>query len=426
MNFIEELRWRGMLQDITPGTEEFTNKNKIAGYVGFDPTASSLHIGNLATIMLLVHLQRAGHKPFALVGGATGMIGDPSGKSEERKFLSEETLQANLLGIKTQLMKFLDFSEKNNGAEIVNNYDWFKEIGFLGFLREVGKHITISYMLAKDSVTKRLETGISFTEFSYQLLQGYDFFHLYTQKNVKLQMGGSDQWGNITTGTELIRRKSDGEAFALTCPLVTKADGSKFGKSESGNVWLDPKMTSPYKFYQFWLGVADSEVEKLLKTFTFIEAETLSSLLNEHHQAPHLRIAQKYLAEDITKRVHSAHDLQMAIEASDILFGKGTTETLSKLDEATFLSVFDGVPQILLSKEEFSQTKNITDLLSIVSQNQIFTSKTEARKMIAAGGISINKEKYTEPESMPRLQTLNDKYLLIQKGKKNYYLILIT
>ncbi|MBN2813160.1 MAG: tyrosine--tRNA ligase, partial [Bacteroidales bacterium] len=355
MNFIEELRWRGMIHDVMPGTEEQLAKEMTAGYIGFDPTADSLHIGNLLPIMLLFHFQRCGHKPIALVGGATGMIGDPSFKAEERKFLDEETLRYNLSCQRKQLEKFLDFNCGANSAEIVNNYDWFREFSFLGFLREVGKHITVNYMMSKDSVKKRLETGISFTEFSYQLIQGYDFYHLYREKKCRLQMGGSDQWGNIVTGTELIRRKDGGEAYALTCPLVTKADGGKFGKSEKGNVWLDPAKTSPYAFYQFWLNTSDEDAEKYIKIFTLLTQEEIAGIINEHKEAPHLRILQKKLATEVTRMVHSAEDVDTAVEASEILFGKGTAETLKKLDEATFLSIFDGVPIFQINKSQLEQ-----------------------------------------------------------------------
>jgi tyrosyl-tRNA synthetase len=422
MTFIEELRWRGMIHDIMPGTEEQLEKEMTAGYIGFDPTADSLHIGNLLPIMLLVHFQRSGHKPIALVGGATGMIGDPSFKAEERKFLDEETLRHNLDCQRKQLEKFLDFNCGANSAEIVNNYDWFREYSFLGFLRDVGKHITVNYMMSKDSVKKRLETGISFTEFSYQLIQGHDYYHLYKQKNCKLQMGGSDQWGNIVTGTELIRRKDGGEAYALTCPLVTKADGGKFGKSEKGNVWLDPVKTSPYAFYQFWLNTSDEDAEKNIKIFTLLTQKEITELTNEHKQAPHLRILQKRLATEMTLMVHSPEDLEMAIEASEILFGKGTAETLKKLDETTFLSVFDGVPMFNVNKESLNTGLNIVDLLG--EKTSIFPSKGEARKMIKNGGVSINKARIDDEfYCVKQSDVLNDKFILVQKGKKNYYLL---
>ncbi len=425
MTFVEELRWRGMLHDIMPGTEEHLNKEMTTGYIGFDPTADSLHIGSLLPIMLLVHFQRAGHKPLALVGGATGMVGDPSGKSEERKFLDEETLNYNLSCQRRQLEKFLNFDCGANSAEIVNNYDWFREFSFLDFLRDVGKHITVNYMMAKDSVKKRLETGISFTEFSYQLVQGYDYFYLYSHKNCRLQMGGSDQWGNIVTGTELIRRKDGGEAFALTCPLVTKADGGKFGKSEKGNIWLDPAKTSPYAFYQFWLNVSDEDAVKYIKLFTLLGKAEIEDLIAEHGIAPHMRLLQKKLAETVTLMVHSKEGLEAAMEASDILFGKGTTETLRKLDEATFLSVFDGVPLSSLDRNTFVPGINIVDLLG--EKTEIFPSKGEARRMIKGGGVSLNKGKMEDETYTVGLSDLiNNKYILIQKGKKNYYLITIN
>jgi tyrosyl-tRNA synthetase len=422
MTFIEEIRWRGMIHDIMPGTEEQLNKEMTSGYIGFDPTADSLHIGNLLPIMLLVHFQRSGHKPIALVGGATGMIGDPSFKAEERKFLDEGTLQHNLACQKKQLEKFLDFNSGANSAEIVNNYDWFREFTFLGFLREVGKHITVNYMLSKDSVKKRLETGISFTEFTYQLIQGHDYYHLYKFKNCKLQMGGSDQWGNIVTGTELIRRKEGGEAYALTCPLVTKADGGKFGKSEKGNVWLDPIKTSPYAFYQFWLNTSDDDAEKYIKLFTLLTQKEIEYLVLEHKQAPHLRLLQKKLATAVTQMVHSSAGLEMAIAASEILFGKGTAEMLKKLDESTFLSVFDGVPLYAIDKELLKAGINIVDLLG--EKTAIFPSKGEVRRMIAGGGVSVNKVK-VEDEALlvDGNHLLNNSYILVQKGKKNYYLI---
>jgi tyrosyl-tRNA synthetase len=425
-NFIEELKWRGMIHDVMPGTEERLNKEMASGYVGFDPTAASLTIGNLVSIMLLVHFQQAGHKPVALVGGATGMIGDPSGKAEERKLLSEESLRHNQESIKKQLSKFLDFKTGKNAAELVNNYDWFKDFGFLGFLRDVGKHLTVNYMMAKESVKKRLETGISFTEFSYQLLQGYDFYHLYKEKKCILQMGGSDQWGNITAGTELIRRMDGGEAFALTSPLITKADGTKFGKSESGNVWLDPEMTSPYKFYQFWLNASDEDAAKWIRIFTLLGKEEIEKLIQEHQKEPHLRVLQKSLAKDITIRVHSEEDFHTAVKASEILFGKSTTDDLKSINEATLLSVFEGVPQVDLKKDEYLSTQNVTDLLSTTTQSLIFPSKGEARKMISSGGVSINKTKIESPDQKVDFELLQKKYLLVQKGKKNYYLVRIN
>jgi len=425
MTFVEELRWRGMVHDMMPGTEEQLNQEMTTGYIGFDPTADSLHIGNLLPIMLLVHFQRDGHKPLVLVGGATGMVGDPSGKSEERKFLDEKTLNYNLSCQRRQLEKFLNFDCGANSAEIVNNFDWFREFSFLDFLRDVGKHITVNYMMAKDSVKKRLETGISFTEFSYQLVQGYDYFYLYSHKNCRLQMGGSDQWGNIVTGTELIRRKDGGEAFALTCPLVTRADGGKFGKSEKGNVWLDPAKTSPYAFYQFWLNVSDEDAVKYIKLFTLLDKAEVEDIITEQGKAPHMRLLQKKLAETVTLMVHSKEGLEAAMEASDILFGKGTTETLRKLDEATFLSVFDGVPLSTVDRNSIIPGINIVDLLG--EKTEIFPSKGEARRMIKGGGVSLNKGKIDdESYSVGLSDLINNKYILIQKGKKNYYLITIN
>lgn len=421
MDFVAELEWRGMVHNIMPETREQLLKEQTTGYVGFDPTADSLHIGNLVPIMLLTHFQRAGHKPIALVGGATGMVGDPSGKSEERKFLTEEVLQHNLECQKKQLGKFLDFSkETENAAEIVNNYDWFKDFSFLSFLREAGKHITVNYMMAKDSVKKRLETGISFTEFSYQLIQGYDFYWLNQHKNCKLQMGGSDQWGNIVTGTELIRRKSDNEAFALTCPLITKADGSKFGKSEGGNVWLDAEKTSPYKFYQFWLNSSDEDASKYIRIFTLKGKEEIEQLEKEHAEAPHLRILQKALAEDITIRVHSQEELDNAIKASEILFGSSTAENLKALSERDLLSVFEGVPQAEMS---LTQLKEGIEIVDFSVEVNAFASKGEARRMIQNNGVSINKEKVDLEKKMSEGDLLLNKYILLQKGKKNYYLI---
>lgn len=422
-DFIGELKWRGMIHDMIPGTEEQLKKEMTTAYIGFDPTASSLHIGNLATIMLLKHFQLAGHKPIALVGGATGMIGDPTGKSEERNLLDEEVLRKNQEGIRNQLKKFLDFDAAENAAELVNNYDWIKEFSFLEFLREAGKHITVNYMMAKDSVKKRLETGLSFTEFSYQLLQGYDYYWLYTHKNVKLQMGGSDQWGNITTGTEFIRRKAGGEAYALTTPLVTKADGSKFGKSESGNVWLDPEMTSPYQFYQFWLNCSDEDAHKLIRVFTLLPKEEIEALEAAHAENPNERILQKAIARDVTTRVHSEEDYAMAARASSILFGKSTTEDLTQLNEKLLLQVFEGVPQVTITSEELEGAQNVTDLLSEITKGTIFPSKGEARRMIKGGGVSINKQKLSSPEQSPEYDLLQQKYLLVQKGKKNYFLI---
>jgi tyrosyl-tRNA synthetase len=423
-NFIEELRWRGMIHDVMPGTEEYLNKQATAGYIGFDPTAVSLHIGNLATIMLLKHFQLAGHKPIALVGGATGMIGDPSGRSTEREFLSEDTLKRNQLGIKNQLEKFLDFSSGDNGAEIVNNYDWFRNIGFLEFLREAGKHLTVNYMLAKESVKKRLEIGLTFTEFSYQLLQGFDFYYLYKHKNVRLQMGGSDQWGNITAGTELIRRKDGGEAFALTAPLVTKADGTKFGKSEGGNVWLDASLTSPYQFYQFWLNVSDEDASKLIRVYTLLDKPTIESLEAEHAPAPHTRVLQRALAKEVTTLVHSEQEYYKAVEASEILFGKGTAETLQSLDESTLVAVFEGVPQVEINKS--SLQSDTASFLSIHTQSLIFPSKGEAKRMISGGGVSINMVKVENADQSMSFELLHNKYLIVQKGRRNFYLVKVT
>jgi len=424
-SLVEELQWRGMIHDIMPGTEEQLSKEMTTGYVGFDPTADSLHIGNLVPVMLLVHLQRAGHKPVALVGGATGLVGDPSGKSAERPLLDLEDLNHNLESQKKQLQKFLNFDDSKNSAEIVNNYDWFKELGFLEFIRDVGKHITVNYMMSKDSVKNRLESGMSFTEFSYQLVQGYDFYHLYQNNDCKLQMGGSDQWGNIVTGTELIRRKAQGEAFALTAPLIKKADGTKFGKSEGGNIWLDPERTSPYKFYQYWLNTSDEDASNFIKIFTLLGKEEIESLEKEHAVAPHIRILQKALAEDVTRRVHSEEELQTAINASKILFGKSTTEDLASLDEKTLLSVFEGVPQVNVQKSDLEATENYVDLLSTVTQEVIFTSKGEARRMLKGGGVSVNKSKITDMEAKPEFDLLQGKYFLVQKGKKNYYLVVV-
>lgn len=428
MNFVEELEWRGMIHDIMPGTAEQLKKEMTSAYIGFDPTSDSLHVGSFAQIMLLKRFQLAGHKPIALVGGATGMIGDPSGKSQERNLLDEQTLQKNLNGIKAQLSKFLDFeSDAPNKAVMVNNYDWMKDFSFLSFIRDVGKHITVNYMMSKDSVKKRLgeesKQGMSFTEFTYQLVQGYDFLYLNQHLNCKLQMGGSDQWGNITTGTELIRRKTGGEAFALTIPLITKSDGGKFGKTESGNVWLDPKMTSPYKFYQFWLNTSDDDAEKYIKVFTLLTKEEVSELVARHAEAPHLRILQKRLAEEITVMVHSREDYELAVEASQILFGQGTAELLKKLDEETFLSVFDGVPQFKFSAEELKPGVKVVDLLA--EKAPVFPSKGELRRTVQANGLSINKEKVTDPDMIMTPEFLiGGKYLLVQKGKKNYFLLI--
>ena len=411
-----------MIHDIMPGTEEQFEKEMTAAYIGFDPTADSLHIGSLVQIMILVHLQRCGHKPFALVGGATGMVGDPSGKSKERNLLDENTLNHNLACVQKQLEKFLDFDCGANSAEVVNNYDWFKEFNFLDFIRDVGKHISVNYMMAKDSVKNRLETGMSFTEFSYQLVQGYDFYWLWENKNCKVQLGGSDQWGNIVTGTELVRRKGGGKAFAITTPLIKKADGGKFGKTETGNVWLDKAKTSPYKFYQFWLNASDEDAKNYIKIFTLLSQEEIKKLTTEHEEAPHLRVLQKAIAEDVTTRVHSADDLAMAIKASSILFGKSTAEDLKSLDEDTFLSVFEGVPQFEMSKTDLD-----LGILDIVAEKtQIFTSKGEARRMIKSNAVSINKEKITEAVQLSENDLLNGKYILAQKGKKNYFLIIVA
>lgn len=427
MNLVEELRWRGMLQDIMPGTEELLNKEMVSGYIGFDPTSDSLHIGSLVPILLLVHLQRAGHKPFALVGGATGMIGDPSFKSEERNLLSEEALQHNLEGIKKQLSKFLDFSsDAPNKAEMVNNYDWFKDFSFLNFIRDVGKHITVNYMMSKDSVRKRLEgnNGMSFTEFTYQLIQGYDFYWLYQNKNCKLQMGGSDQWGNIVTGTEIIRRKAGGEAFAFTCPLLTKADGGKFGKTEKGNVWLDPDKTSPYQFYQFWLNASDEDATKWIKIFTLLPKQEIDQLINDHAAAPHARALQKKLAEEITCFVHSREDYEFAVKASEILFGNASTEALAALNEKQLLQVMEGVPTAEISREQIEAGY---DLISLLADTGVTPSKGEAKKLLAASGVAINKEKIApEKTAVGTADLLQNKYLLLQKGKKNYFLVRVT
>ncbi len=410
-----------MIHDITPGTEEQIEKEMSVAYVGFDPSSDSLHIGNLVSIMMLKHFQLTGNKPIVLIGGATGMIGDPSGKSEERNLLDEKVLRHNQECQKKQLLKFLDFDCGANSAELVNNYDWMKEFSFLGFLRDVGKHLTVNYMMAKDSVKSRLETGISFTEFSYQLVQGYDFLFLNENYNCKLQMGGSDQWGNITTGTELIRRKTGKEVYALTCPLVTKADGGKFGKTETGNVWLDPKKTSPYKFYQFWLNCSDEDAVKYIRLFTLLTKNEITELEEQHNEAPHLRVLQKVLAKDITIRVHSEKDYNTSLEASAILFGKGTTETLKNLSEDILLSVFEGVPQCEVSLTEVTEGINIVDFLA--DKTNIFNSKGEARRMLKDGGVSINKEKVKDTFIITEKDLLNNKYILVQRGKKNYYLI---
>ena len=429
MNFVEELKWRGMINDIMPGTEEQLNKEMTSGYVGIDPTADSLHIGHLVGIMMLKHLQRAGHRPIALIGGATGMIGDPSMKSQERKLIDEETLRHNQECIRQQLAKFLDFdSDAPNHAIVVNNYDWMKNFTFLSFIRDIGKHITVNYMMAKDSVKKRLaanaDHGMSFTEFSYQLLQGYDFLHLYENEGCKLQMGGSDQWGNITTGTELIRRMNGGEAFAITCPLITKADGGKFGKTESGNVWLDPKRTSPYKFYQFWINVSDADAEKYIKIFTDLSQEEIAGLVAEQEKDPGLRPLQKRLAKEITTMVHSAEEYEMAVEASQILFSNKAKDILHKIDEETLLSVFEGVPTFEVPRCAIEEGTPLISLLTDVAA--VFPSKGEMRKLTQGGGVSINKEKLADPNMAASTDLLlNDKYILAQKGKKNYFLLIV-
>ncbi|HAQ65927.1 MAG TPA: tyrosine--tRNA ligase [Bacteroidales bacterium] len=427
-NFVEELRWRGMIHDVMPGTEEMLQKEMVTAYVGIDPTADSLHIGHLVSIMMLRHLQRSGHRPVVLVGGATGMIGDPSGKSQERNLLDEPTLRHNQECLKGQIAHFLDFdSEAPNKAVMANNYDWMKEFSFLNFIRDVGKHITVNYMMAKDSVKKRISgengEGMSFTEFTYQLVQGYDFLELYRTLGCRLQMGGSDQWGNITTGTEMIRRIAGGEAYALTCPLITKSDGGKFGKTEQGNIWLDPDRTSPYQFYQFWINVSDTDASKYIRIFTTRLKEAIEALEAEHAQAPHLRVLQKALAHDITCDVHSEADYIAAVEASEILFGKGTTETLHRLGEKTLLSVFDGVPRFNIAKEVLDNGCNILDLLA--GQTSIFPSKGEARRTMKDGGVMINREKVAEDTVINTAQLLNGRYLLAQRGKKNYYLIIV-
>ena len=424
MSLIEELKWRGMLQDIMPGTEEQLNKESTTAYIGFDPTADSLHIGSLVPILLLYHLQQAGHKPIALVGGATGMVGDPSGKSEERNLLDEETLQKNINGVRSQLEKYLDFSEtRTNAAEIVNNYDWFKGLGFIDFLRDVGKHLTVNYMMSKDSVRKRIEgeTGISYTEFAYQLMQGYDFYWLYKNKNCKLQMGGSDQWGNITTGTELIRRKATGEGFAFTCPLITKADGGKFGKTEKGNVWLDPEKTTPFQFYQFWLNAADADATKWVKIFTLLQKEEIEQLIETHTKDPGARILQKKLAENITSFVHGKEECESAIQTTEQLFGKKDDINFKELNEEELLQAMDGVPVQTIEHEKL--TAGI-DVVSFLVDSGIFQSKGEARKMIQGGGISVNKEKMTDAALIINLShLLAGNHIVVQKGKKNHFLV---
>jgi hypothetical protein len=429
MNFVEELRWRGMLHDIMPGTEDILKKECITAYVGIDPTADSLHIGHLCSVMMLKHFQRCGHKPIVLVGGATGMIGDPSGKSDERNLLDEDTLRHNQEAIRLQLQKFLDFGDDApNAAELVNNYDWMKDVTFLDFARNIGKHITVNYMMSKDSVKRRLNgefsAGMSFTEFTYQLLQGFDFLHLYRTRNCKLQMGGSDQWGNITTGTELIRRIEQSEAFALTCPLITKADGTKFGKTETGNIWLSAEYTSPYKFYQFWLNTADEDAERYIRIFTELPHDEIAALVAEHKNAPHERKLQRRLAEEVTVMVHSHEALQMAVEASAILFGNATKEMLSRIDEQTLLSLFEGVPRFTIDRGLLQS--GVQPLTLLAELTNIFPSKGEARKTIQANGLSLNKEKLTDIDRLIGLDSLiGDKYLIVQKGKKNYYCIIV-
>ncbi|MGZ9734495.1 tyrosine--tRNA ligase [Flavobacterium sp. GNP002] len=428
-NFIEEVTWRGMLHDVMPGTEEHLMEQMRVAYVGIDPTADSLHIGHLVGVMLLKHFQLSGHKPLALVGGATGMIGDPSGKSNERNLLDEPTLRHNQEAIKGQLARFLDFtSNSDNAAELVNNYDWMKNFSFLDFIRDVGKHITVNYMMAKDSVKKRLSSeaaeGMSFTEFTYQLVQGYDFLHLYREKNCTLQMGGSDQWGNITTGTELVRRIASGKAYALTCPLITKADGTKFGKSEGGNIWLDSARTSPYKFYQYWLNTSDVDAEKYIKIFTFLSKEEIEVLTEKHKEAPHLRLLQKRLAEETTVMVHSAEDLENAIKASNILFGNSTSDDLKQLDEATFLDVFDGVPQAEISRTEIEAGINIVDVLN--EKTGFLKSNGEARRALTANSISVNREKVAEDFEFSTKDLINNQFILLQSGKKNYFVVRVV
>ena len=428
-NFVEELRWRGMLHDIMPETEAHLLANSSSGYIGFDPTADSLHIGSLVQIMILIHFQKAGHRPIALLGGATGMIGDPSGKSDERNLLDSEALERNVSGIKQQLEKFLDFNKTNPAAaQLVNNYDWMKNYSLIDFSRDIGKHLTVNYMMTKDSVKKRLgsdsKVGMSFTEFTYQLLQGYDFLHLYQNMNCKIQMGGSDQWGNITTGTELIRRKVSGKAYAITCPLITKSDGSKFGKSEGGNVWLDKSRTSPYKFYQYWLNASDEDAEKYIKIFTLLTQEEIVSLTSEHKETPHLRLLQNKIAEEVTQMVHSKEDLEKAKQASKILFGRSTTEDLIQLDEDTFLEVFEGVPQAEISKSEFESGIEMINLLA--SDTGFLKSNGEARRALAENSIAVNKNKVDENYAIAEKDLINEKYILLQRGKKNYFVLKVV
>lgn len=425
MNFVEELKWRGMLHDIMPDTEEYLLKNKTTGYIGFDPTADSLHIGSLVPIIILMHFQKAGHNPIALIGGATGMVGDPSGKSDERNLLDEETLNKNVAGVKAQLDRFLDFdSSSENAAELVNNYDWMKNISLIDFVRDVGKHITVNYMMAKDSVKKRLgedsKTGMSFTEFTYQLFQGYDFYHLYKEKNCKIQMGGSDQWGNITTGTELVRRKAQGKGYALTCKLITKADGTKFGKTAGGNVWLDAGRTSPYKFYQYWLNSSDDDAEKYIKIFTFLDKETIEKLIAEHKEAPHMRILQKRIGEEVTVMTHGRDAYDNAIKASNILFGKSTTADLKSLDEQTILDIFDGVPQAEISK---SVVENGLEIVPAFAENGFLKSNGEVRRALKENSISVNKEKVKDDFIISNTNLIANKFVLLQRGKKSYFLL---
>ena len=426
MNFVEELRWRGMLQDIMPGTEGLLNEKNVSGYIGFDPTGDSLHVGHLTQIMTLIHFQNAGHKPVALVGGATGMIGDPSFKSAERNLLDEATLQHNVASLKKQLAKFLNFGEGENDAMMVNNYDWFKEFSFLDFIRDVGKLITVNYMMSKDSVKKRLEgdSGLSFTEFTYQLIQGYDFYYLWKNHNCKIQMGGSDQWGNIVTGSEMIRRIDQGSAFALTTQLIKKADGQKFGKTESGAVWLDPKKTSPFKFYQFWLNASDEDAKSWIKIFTLLPKEEIEALIGEHDAAPHLRIVQKALAKDITIRTHSEKDYETAIKTSEFLFSNGSLEFLEGMEHDAVLDVFDGIPQFIVSRDDINAGIPVLDFLA--TQTQVFPSKGEAKKMLQGGGVSINREKLSDIELIVGADLLvSDRYIIAQRGKKNYFLIIV-
>jgi tyrosyl-tRNA synthetase len=428
-NFVEELLWRGMLHDIMPETEDYLNQNITSGYIGFDPTADSLHIGSLVQIMILIHFQRAGHRPIALVGGATGMIGDPSGKSDERNLLDAEALQKNVDGIRNQLQKFLDFDPANSkGAQLVNNYSWTKDYSLIDFSRDIGKHLTVNYMMAKDSVKKRLgsdaKVGMSFTEFSYQLLQGYDFLHLYQNMDCKLQMGGSDQWGNITTGTELIRRKLGGKAYAITCPLITKSDGTKFGKTEGGNVWLDKTRTSPYKFYQYWLNASDEDAENYIKIFTLLDKFTINDLILQHQVSPHMRLLQKTIAEEVTRMVHSEEDLQKAIQASQILFGRSTAEDLKNLDRQTFLEVFQGVPQSEISRSDLN---NGIDMISLLAfQTCFLKSKGEARRALSENSISVNKTKVDESYNIESVDLIDDQYILLQRGKKNYFIVKVV